>query len=51
MIQGAKELIEDYYNLPVEKIKLNHTKKKFCSGVIKIIDKYFSNSKLENPEE
>ena len=30
MIQGAKELIEDYYNLPVEKIKLSQNKKKFC---------------------
>ena len=51
MIQGAKELIEDYYNLPVEKIRQIKGKKQVSQGVITVIEKYFINGKLENPED
>jgi hypothetical protein len=47
MIKGAKELLEDYYNCPLDQIKNQKNK---SNAAMQIIGKYFPQS-IDNPED
>ena len=41
MIDGAKELVEDHYGFPINKLKTQNRKKPLSVGASFLIDKYF----------